>query len=75
MLKINQIKVPVNIELDKHIDVIRKKISKKLNISNSDIENVVILKKSIDARKDDINYVYSIACELSKNIRINTKWW
>ena len=73
MIKINQIKISSSIELNEHSNAIRKKICKKLNICSSDIESFSIIKRSIDARKNEINYVYSVVCSLNKDIKINLK--
>lgn len=73
MIKINQIKVSASIDLDEHINVISRKVAKKLNIKSSDIGDIYIIKRSIDARKDEINYVYSVVCDIPSNIKISSK--
>ena len=55
MIRLRQIKVLVK------DDNLKEKISKKLNILSSEIEDIKIVKKSIDARcKPDIYYVYEV---------------
>ena len=69
MLRVRQVKVKVE-EKDK----LNKKIAKKLNIRVEEINNIKILKESIDARmKPEIYYVYEVAVELKneKHIKRN----
>ena len=55
MIRLRQIKVLVK------DDNLKEKISKKLNILSSEIKDIKIVKKSIDARcKPDIYYVYEV---------------
>ena len=68
MIRIRQIKLPV--EHNKE-DLINK-ICKKLNIKKEDIKNIIINKKSIDARKE-INYIYEIDIETNKEKTILSK--
>ena len=56
MIRIRQIKIPVE---DK--TTLEEKVSKLLRINKSDIEELHIIKKSIDARrKDQLFYVYEV---------------
>ncbi len=71
MIKINQIKVSSKLPLDKHEEEITKKLTKKLNIKQSDIKSLEILKRSIDARKDEVNYVYSLAIDVAASLRLS----
>lgn len=71
MIKINQIKLNIDLDFNK----IFKKISKILNINEDNIvkDSIKILKKSIDLRdKKNICYVYNIAIEV-KNENIILK--
>ena len=62
MIRVRQIKVPV---LEDSRESLFRKISKKMNISSSDILNYQIIKKSIDARnKSQIFYVYEVDVEV-----------
>ena len=58
MLKIDQIKVPV-----KHgLQDVYKKVASTIGISNKELSDCRILKRSIDARKKpELYYVYSVA--------------
>ena len=51
----------LSLGLDEDISLLKKKASKKLRISEKEIEDLRIVRESIDARKkDDIHYIYSI---------------
>ena len=66
MLRVNQIKVHPEASLE----VVRKKTAAILNIKPADIENISIIKQSIDARKKpDIYYSYTVDVILSKELR------
>ena len=55
MIRLRQIKVNIN------NDNLKEVISKKLNINSSDINNIKIVKRSIDSRrKPNIYYVYEV---------------
>ena len=55
MIRIRQIKIPI--ELDSY-DYLTKKIQKLL--FKAKIEEIIIKKKSIDARSKDIFYIYEV---------------
>ena len=67
---INQVKIAIEklniknrsgIVTVEEIEAIKKKICRTHHIKNSDIENIIILKKSIDARKNKtLSYIYNI---------------
>ena len=61
MIRINQIKMPIN----HNIDDLKNKISKILNIKEDKINDFIINKKSVDARKDKINYVYEVDIKIN----------
>ncbi len=68
MIRIRQIKLPIN-----HTeDDIKNKICKKLNIKKEDIKKIIINKKSIDARKE-INFIYEVDIETNKESQILNK--
>ena len=68
MIRIRQVKVPI---IDDNDMCIKKKISNKLNIDNSFINNYKIIKKSIDARdKSNIFYVYELDVLVSDEDKI-----
>lgn len=59
----------INLSIDDNQDVLEKKACKKLGISKEDINKLIIIKKSIDARKkNDIkfNYCVDIICDKEK---------
>ena len=61
----------INLSIDDDLEVLEKKICKKLNISKEHINKLNIIKKSIDARKkNDIkfNYCVDIICDEEENI-------
>ena len=61
MIRIRQIKLPIN-----HTEEdLKKIISKKLNIKKEEIKKIIINKKSIDARKE-INFIYEVDIQTSK---------
>ena len=65
MIKINQIKIPVGSDKDHLIH----KISKMAGCTKEDVKNLIILKKSIDARKSNqIMETYSISVCLPQAI-------
>ena len=61
----------INLNIDEPIEDIKKKVSKKLKISENEIIKLNILKESIDARKKDnikFNYCVEIKCNGEKRI-------
>ena len=68
MIRIRQIKLPIEHTKE---DLINK-ICKKINIKKEDIKNIIINKKSIDARKE-INYIYEVDIETNKEKTIISK--
>ena len=68
----------INLSLDDDEKVLEKKVCKKLKISNDQIGKLIIVKKSIDARKkNDIKFTYcvDVICDKEKKIlsRIHDK--
>lgn len=70
MIRYNQIKISAAIPVKNHRNKLLKIIADKLNIKVADISNLNIVRRSIDARKDEINYVYCVDFECSKKIRL-----
>ena len=60
MIRINQIKIDITNEKNEN-QIIRKMIAKKLRIKNDEFE-YKIRKKSIDARKNELKYIYCVDC-------------
>lgn len=58
MIRVRQVKVNIK---NSNINEIKKQVSKKLKIKESDINNIKIIKESIDARdKENIYYTYEL---------------
>ncbi len=69
MIRIRQIKLPIN----HNKNDIKKKILKKLKVNENDIQAFTINKQSIDARKNEINYVYEIDVKIKNEEKILNK--
>ena len=69
MIRIRQIKLPIN----HNKNDIKKKILKKLRVNENDIQAFTINKQSIDARKNEINYVYEIDVKIKNEEKILNK--
>ena len=68
MIRISQIKLPIN-----HTEEdLSKQISKILKV-NKDNFKYKIAKKSIDARKEDVKYIYTVDVEISNEKKIISK--
>ena len=71
MIRIRQIKIDV---LKDNEENLKNNISKKLKINSSDIEEIIIHKKSLDARnKNEIYYVYEVDISLKNEEEILRK--
>ena len=68
MIRIRQIKMPIN----HNENDLKQKIIKKLNIKENSIKKIIINKKSIDARKE-IYYIYEVDIETSNEKQILNK--
>ena len=60
MLKITGLKVDIITDGKQLEKEIIKKAASKLKVNTSDIKSFNILKKSIDARKGEVKYIFSI---------------
>ena len=69
MIRVNQIKLSI----DEDISNIRKKLEKKLKINQSDIIDYSIFKESIDARKGEIHFVYTVDVDAKNEEKILKK--
>lgn len=61
----------ITLKLDEPMELLKKKVSKKLKIDKGEIKEFKILKESIDARKKhDIkfNYIIEVKCKNEKNL-------
>ena len=66
MIRVRQVKIKLGEE-----DNLKGEVAKKLHVKTSEILNVTIVKKSLDARrKDDIHYVYEVDIEVMKESNI-----
>ena len=71
MLRIRQIKVPIDKDND---NFLLTAISKILKVNIKDLSNLTIVKKSLDARKkDNVHYVYEIDIKVSSEDKILKK--
>lgn len=62
MLRINGLRMPIGHSMEE----LTKKVIKELKIPSFEILSFRIVKKSIDARKGDVKYVYSVDVEIKK---------
>lgn len=61
----------INLGIDDDLNILEDKVCKKLNISKDSINKLIIIKKSIDARKKNnikFNYCVDIFCDKEKKI-------
>ena len=66
-LRINNI----TLSLDDNIDLINKKVSKKLKISEEEIKKIKIIKESLDARnKDNIKFTYAVEVDINNEDKV-----
>lgn len=71
MIRVRQLKVEVKKD---SFDVLQKKVLTKLKISFNDLKDMIIIKKSIDARdKNNILYIYEVNVEVSDEDKILKK--
>ena len=70
MIRINQLKLPISHSRE---DLL-KKAAKTLKISTSQIEDMTIIRQSLDARKkQELLFVYSIDCKVKQEKQILRK--
>ncbi|MBR5337336.1 MAG: FAD-dependent oxidoreductase [Lachnospiraceae bacterium] len=70
MYRISQIKIPINAPGS----ALSIRVGELLGIRTEDIERLIIIRRSVDARKKpDIYYVYTVDIEISRNIRLSKK--
>ncbi len=62
MIEILKLKLKIN------DDNLIKKISHKYKVKENDIKEIIILKKSLDARSEEFYYVYDLALRLNKRL-------
>ena len=63
MIRVRNIKIPIELDNEEYL---KKKLAKKLNTNISNINNMIIHKRSLDARiKNNILYVYEIDIEIN----------
>lgn len=68
MIRIRQIKVPIE---NNNIEEIKAKVASKIKIKQEEIQDLKIIKKSIDARrKNQILYIYEVDIQVSKENEI-----
>ena len=65
MIKISQIKLPIN-----HTEEdMRSAVAKLLKLKEKSIKAIHIVKKSIDARKDEIKFIYTVEVEILTELK------
>lgn len=70
MIRLRQIKITP----EQDISILKKKVAKILNIDIIDIKKLIIIKKSLDARKkDNLFYVYEVDVEIVNEKKILAK--
>lgn len=70
MIRINQLKLPITHTEEE----LKKKAAKALRISPSQIQNLLIIKQSIDARKKpELSYVYTVDVAVEREAQILKK--
>ncbi len=65
---VKELQLRVNLIEERKEDILKKKASKKLGISFSDITAIKVLRKSIDARKKDVLFNYKVAVYINEPI-------
>lgn len=69
-IRINNVKLSI----DENIDLLNKKVAKKLKIDNKQIKSVKIIRESLDARKkSDINFKYLVEIEVDNEEKLIKK--
>ncbi len=68
-VRVHNIKLP----LDAEVDEIKSAALKEANAKEKDCVAFKIVKQSIDARKKQVSFVYSIDLELTKKVKVNGK--
>ena len=72
MIRIKNIKIDVE---NDNLCFLKKKITKKIKVNDSDIIDLTIKKKSIDARnKSEIFYVYDVCLSLKNEREIENNY-
>lgn len=70
-IRINNISLDIEENVEKDISYLYQKAAKKLKINEGEIENLKILRESIDARKkNSIKFNYSIEVQCSKEVEL-----
>ena len=71
MLRIRQIKVPIDKD---NQEFLYTAVSKMLKVKREELSNLIITKKSLDARKkDNVHYVYEVDISISNEDKILKK--
>lgn len=65
-LLVNNLKLPIE---HKEVDLYRA-VCKSLRINQTDIHNLCIRNKSIDARNNDVKYIYTVEADIDKGERL-----
>ncbi len=63
---VKEIQLRVNLFEEKQTDILKRKASKQLDVSTSEISGIKVLRKSIDARKKQIIFNYKVAVYINE---------
>ncbi|QXM05146.1 NAD(P)/FAD-dependent oxidoreductase [Crassaminicella indica] len=69
MIRVNEVKL----SLDENTSILKERIAKKLKINEKDIIDYKIYRESIDARRKNISFVYSIDVQVKNEEKILKK--
>ncbi|QEK11283.1 NAD(P)/FAD-dependent oxidoreductase [Crassaminicella thermophila] len=69
MIRVNEVKL----SLDEDISLLKEKIAKKIKIHPKEIISYKIFRESIDARRNNISFVYSVDVELKNEEKVLRK--
>jgi len=65
---VKEIQIRVQLQEEKIIDILKKKAARNLSISVTEISDIKVLRKSIDARKSTIVFNYKLAVYINEEI-------
>lgn len=66
-VRVHNIKLPI----DANVDEIKATALKEVGAKECDCKSFKIVKQSVDARKKQVSFVYSIDLELAKKVKTN----
>ncbi len=69
MIRVNEVKL----SLEEDISVLPNKIAKKLKLNPTEIQDYIIYRESVDARKNEINFVYTVDVKVQDEAKVLNK--